>query len=230
MLLLARVFFAVYLHLLQQRSATQTVRNMPKLTAQQAQQAIAMHANSHTITAQQITAALGNASVTFAQLLYVTQVQLAAQHRGQCIQKVTSANVILCSNVTATSHVYARKVQRSALGYAQNAAAAIAAFTAQQNYYTHTPCYSIVQHAQHAEKLYLYALYNTASSVYMHNNAVVSKQQVAQYCTPSAAAKLLQDGSEVHNKTHNIVHNVHVRTIALSNLVHMRVRKQLLTV
>lgn len=204
---------------------------MSKLTAQQAQQAIAMHANSHTLTAQQIAAALGNASVTFAQLLYVTQVQLAAQHKAQRIQKVTSANVILCSNVTATSRVYARKVQRSAAGFAQNATSAIAAFTAQQNYYTHTPCYSIVQHAEHVGKLYLYALYNKAHSVYMHNNAVVSKQHVAQYCTPSAAQKLLvDDNGIVHNKTHNIVHAVHVRTIALSNIVQMRVRKQLLTV
>lgn len=208
----------------------QTVRNMPNLTVAQAQQAIAMHANSHSLTAQQIAAALGNASVTFAQLLYVTQVQLAAQHREQRIQKVTSANVILCSNVTATSRVYARKVQRSAVFFAQNAATAIAAFTAQQNYYTHTPCYSIVQHAEHIEKLYLYALYNTANGVYMHNNAVVSKQQVAQYCTPSAAAKILKASGEVHNKTHNLVHSVHVRTIALSNIVQMRVRKQLLTV
>jgi hypothetical protein len=190
----------------------------------------ALHKNNNVITVAQLQQLLQNVSVTFAQIDYCTNVQLAAAHKAQSIQKVTTANVILCSNVAAQSSVYARKVRKHAARYAQNDAQAVAAFTAQQNYFVHTATHCIVAHAQHADKVYLYAIYNNAQSVYMHNNAVVSKQHVAQYCTASAAKALLQKDDTVHNKTHNIVHNVQVRTIALSNIVSVRARKQMLTV
>lgn len=203
---------------------------MQNITVAQAQAAILLHANNNTITVAQLQQLLQNVSVTFAQILYVTQVTLAAQHKAQNICKVTSANVMLCSNIKAHTAVYKRKVQRSAAQYAQNSAAAIAAFAAQQNYFTHTNTHSIVQHAQHANKYYLYCFYNNASSVYMHNNSVVTKQHVAAYCTRSAAAALLQTDNTVHNVTHNITHNVVVRTIALQNIVSIKARKQLLSV
>lgn len=203
---------------------------MQKLTAQQAAAAIALHSNNNTITAQQVQQLLNNASVTFAQITYVTKVVTAAAHKAQNISKVTTANVILCSNINAHTSVYANKVKRSAAKYASNAASAVAAFTAQQNYFTHTNVHCIVQHTQHTNKQYLYVIYNNASSVYVHNNTVVSKQHVAQYLTKSAAAQLLQKDNIVHNVTHNIVHNVQVRTIALSNIVSIKARKQLLTV
>jgi len=200
-----------------------------QLTLAQAQAATLLHANNNTLTVAQVQQLLANASVTFAQILYVTAVQTAAAHKAQNIQKVTSANVILCSNINAHTSVYANKVKRSAAKYSNNNAAAIAAFTAQQNYFVHTAVYSIVQHAQHSDKFYLYAIYNNANSVYMHNNAIVSKQHIAQYLTASAAKALLQPSDTVHNVTHNITHNVAVRTIALSNIVSVTARKQLLT-
>jgi hypothetical protein len=203
---------------------------MQTLTQAQAQAAVLLHARNNTITPQQLQSLLANASVTFAQITYVTQVQTAAAHKAQNISKVTAANVMLCSNIKAHTQVYTRKVQRSAAQYAQNTAAAVAQFTAQQNYFTHTSTHSIVQHRQHANKFYLYAFYNTASSVYVHNNTVVTKQHVAAYCTKSAAEALLHARNTVHNVTHNIVHNVQVRTIALHNIVAIRARKQLLTV
>ena len=203
---------------------------MHTLTLAQAQNAIMLHANNNVVTAQQIQNLLQNVSVTFAQITYVTQVQTAAAHKAQNISKVTTANVILCSNINTHTSVYANKVKRSAAKYAQNNASAVAAFTAQQNYFVHTNVHCIVQHAQHVNKMYLYVIYNNASSVYMHNNTVVSKQHVAQYLTASAAKALLQKDNTVTNVTHNIVHNVQVRTIALSNIVSIKARKQLLSV
>jgi hypothetical protein len=203
---------------------------MQQLTHATAVAAVAAHANSQTITAQQVAALLGDASVTFAQITYVTQVQLAAAHKGENIVKVTQANVMLCSNIKAHTSVYKRKVQRSAAKYAQNSTADVAAFTAQKNYFTHTNCYSVVQHEVHAHKFYLYAFFNRASSTYLHNGTEVTKQHVAAYCTNSAAAKLLQESNTVHNVTHNIMHDVQVRTIALENVVAIKARKQLLTV
>lgn len=200
------------------------------LTQAQITQALALHANNNVVTAQQVQNLLQNASVTFAQILYVTNVQLAAAHKAQNIQKVTSANVLLCSNIAAHTSVYSRAVRKSAAAIAYNDQAAVAAFAAQQSYFVHTNCYSVVAHKQHAHMLYLFAIYNSARSAYVHNNNVVTAQHVAQFCTASAAKAMLQKDNTVHNVKHNIAHNVHVRTIALSNIVQMRARKQLLSV
>jgi len=195
-----------------------------------AQQALLL-ASNNVLTAAQVQALLANASVTFAQITYVTKVQTAAQHKHNNVQKATCANVILCSNIAAHTSVYARKVRKSAQQFTQNNAQAVQNFTAQSNYFVHTNCYSIVQHAQHASKFYLYAIYNNNNkSFYFINNAVATKQQVAALLTASAAQQLLQSTNVVHNKTHNIVHNVTVRTIALSNIVSIKARKQLLTI
>lgn len=215
--------------IVQQRNVTQKY-TMQTLTHAQAQAAILLHANNNTITQAQLQNLLANVSVTFAQITYVTKVQLAAAHKLQNISKVTSANVMLCSNIKAHTAVYKRKVQRSAAKYASNAAAAVAAFTASPASYTHTATHSIVHNNKNINALYLYCFYNTASSLYLHNNAVVTKQHVAAYCTNSAATALLQQNNTVHNVTHNITHNVQVRTIALHNIVSIRARKQLLTV
>jgi hypothetical protein len=203
---------------------------MSKLTALQAQQASQLHSNSNTLTVQQITQALANASVTFAQILYVTAVETAAKHKGENLQKVTSANVILCSNINAHTSVYANKVKKSAASIAGNDQAAVAAFTPQANYFEHTDVHSIVKHKVHAGKFYLYVIYNSANSLYMHNGVVVDKQHVAQYLTPSGLREFNNTDFTLHNKTAGIRHAVRVRTIALSNIVSMTVRKQLLTV
>jgi len=203
---------------------------MQKLSVSLAQQALLLHANNNSITVADVQQLLQNVSVTFAQLLYVTNVQLAAAHKQQNIQKVTSANVLLANNINAQTALYARAVRKSAASYANNDAQDVANFTASSNYFEHTATHCIVVHKQHADKFYLYAIYNSAASAYMHNNAVVSKQHVAQYCTPSAAKQLLQEDNTVHNKTHNITHNVQVRTIALSNIVQIRARKTFIIV
>lgn len=198
---------------------------MHTLTLSQAQ--AALQANNN-ITPQQVATLLGNVSVTFAQITYVTKVLTAAAHKAQTIQKVTVANVILCSNIKAHTSVYANKVKRTAATIQDNDQAAVAAFTPSDNYFEHTECHSIVQHKQHADKFYLYAIYNKARSVYMHDGNIVDEAHVAQFLTPAAAKTLLQPTDVVHNVTHNIRHTVAVRTIALSNIVSIRARKQLI--
>jgi hypothetical protein len=203
---------------------------MQKLTLAQAQAAQLLHANNNVVTAQQIATLLQNVSVTFAQIVYATKVQTAAAHKALNIVKVTQANVILCNSLKAHTSVYANKVRKTAAAISSNNAANVAAFTAQQNYFTHTSVHSIVQHTQHTNKQYLYAIYNNASSVYMLNNVQLTKQQVAQYLTASAAQALLQKDNTVHNVTHNVTHTVQVRTVALSNIVSIKARKQLVSV
>ena len=197
-----------------------------------AQLAIALHAQNNTITAQQVQNLLANVSTTFASIMYVTTVATAAKFKHINIVKVTKANVQLFSNINAATSVYANAVKRSAsnaTNMQQNDANSVANFTAQSNYFTHTACYSVVQHKTNNAQ-YLYAIYNNASSVYFINDVVATKQQVAQYLTASASAQLLQKDNTVTNVTHNVQHNVIVRTIALSNIVSITANKQTLIV
>lgn len=174
---------------------------------------------------QQIAALLNNVSTTVANIVYNTVVKTAAAHKNVVITKTVTANVQLFSNIRADDSVFALAVKRSANAIDANNADAVAAFTAQSNYFEHTDCYSIVKHKQNAN-LYLYAIFNSAKSVYYINNVVATKQQVAQYLTASAAQALLADDAVVHNKTHNVLHTVKVRTIALSNIVSIAANKQ----
>lgn len=204
------------------------------LTLAQAQNAINAHINAQNNAqqiaqnnAQQIAQLLSNASVTFAQIVFVTQVQCAAKHKNERIYKVTSANVMLCANVNASTNVYARAVRKSAKKFTKNEANAIQDFAVQQTYYTRTQCYSIVQNNK-TTQMYLQAFFNNAKSIYLHNNVQVNKQYVAQYMTPSAANALLNKTNVVHNKANNITHDVCVRTIMLQNIISVKARKKLL--
>jgi hypothetical protein len=202
---------------------------MQKLTIQQAQQALALH-NSNTITVERIEQMLGNVSITFAQIMYVTKVQTAAAHKEQNIQKVTSSNVILSSSLKAHTSIYANKVKKSAATLQGNDKVDVEAFVPQANYFEHTACHSIVKHKEHADKFYLYAIYNSSTNMYLINGKEATLQDVAQYLTPSAQRDLLKTDKTVLNVKHNIRHTVAVRTIALSNIISIKARKQFITV
>lgn len=195
----------------------------------QAQAILAQHAQAQSINAAQVAALLASVSVTFASIAYVTQVATAAAHKQHNVQKVTVANVQLFANINAATSVFANAVKRSAAQHDSNDESAVAAYVAASNYYTHTQCYSVVQHKQ-TQAQYLYAIYNNAQSVYFIDGVVATKQQVAALLTASAASKLLQPSNTVHNVTHNITHNVNVRTIALHNIVSIHANKQQLVV
>jgi len=202
-----------------------------KLTSTQAIQLADAQANGKTITALAIAQVLGNASVTFASVEYVTKVATAAAHSNEVIQKVTIASVILASSLKAHTSVYANKVKRTAEINTLADALAVEKFVPADNYFEHTAVHCIVTHKKDVTKQYLYALFNNNSaSLYIHNGVVVDEQHVAQYLTPSAAKQMLSKDTTVVNKTHNIKHSAIVRTISLSSIVSIKARKRLLTV
>jgi hypothetical protein len=200
---------------------------MQTFTVQQAQAALAAQQSNAQFSVQQIRDLLQNASVTFANVVFVTQQQNSAAHKNVIINKCTNANIILCSNIAAHVNVYANKVRKSALQYANNSIEDINNFDTSTASFTHTSCYSVVQNKKVATKFYLYAIFNNAQTVLLHNNTVVTAQYAQQFLTPSALAA--QRARVIHNKTNNVTHNVVVRTIAISNLVSIRARKQILT-
>ena len=195
------------------------------LTLQYAQAAIAAQKNNK-INAARITALLSkyNNTATIANITQVTQVQTSAANRDVVIHKVTRASVLLFANALN----YVACVQRSAALQKNNDAAAIAAFTASAASFTHNAnCYSIVQNNNTAQQ-YLYAHYNSAKSVYVLNNTIISAAQAASYCTASVAKAMLQTSNTTHNVSNNVTHSLCVRTVKLQNVVRLAALKQVL--
>lgn len=177
------------------------------------------------ITANQIQNILGDKASTFAGIEYKTKVPTAAKHKLINIQKYTTANVQLFANTEAEG-IYTKAVKKAA-GKIEQDQTKVDEFKAQENYFEHTDCYSIVEHKTNG-KQYLYAVFNNAKSAFTINGKAATRAQVAEYLTPSAAEKLMGDGI-VHNKANDVLHTIQVRTIALENIVELRTNGQTLT-
>lgn len=200
------------------------------MQATEALQAIALHNSGNSIRKEQVATMLQAVrGTTFASIVQVTKVALAAKHKAVTIKKVTEASVQLFNNLSDNTSVWANAVKRSASKLADNDAANVAAFEAQSNWFEHTDCYSIVKHKT-KDAYYLYAIYNTAEAVYMMDGNEVSKAEVAKYMTPAAAKDLLQPWDATLNVTHDVLHTAVCRATALENIVSIVAQKQLLIV
>lgn len=187
--------------------------------------------NGYSITASDISTMLKDVKgTTFASIITVTKVATSAANKAEQLFKVTAATVQLFNNVNEFTDVYANAVKRSATKHSNDNTANIENFQSQENYFVHTDCFSIVQHKTDASKQYLYAIYNNAKSVYVHNDKIISKETAASYCTPSAQKEMLKTDNTVHNVTNDITHSVTVRTIGLKSIVQLNAMKQSLTV
>lgn len=152
----------------------------------------------------------------------------AAKHKGTVLEKRFTANVQLFNGVH--DNPYANAVKRSAVRINENGPDAIADFEVQDSLFVHTDCYSIVAKRSDMNELYLYAIMNSVNGVgYYVNGVAVDINEYASYLTPSAAKTLLNDNSIVYNKTYNILHTVHPRTIKLTNIKRIKVNKQTYT-
>jgi hypothetical protein len=168
----------------------------------------------------------GVKGTTFARLVQCTNVPLAAAHKGQSVVKVTLANVQLFNGLNEFTSAYGNAVKRSAGKILGNDARDVEGFVPSPNYFEHTSCYSLVEHKVHRGQYYLYAIYNDAASVYLHNGSVASIQQVADMLTPANRLKLLHPDNTVENATHRITHAVTVRTTKLESIVSLSVQRQ----
>jgi hypothetical protein len=191
-----------------------------KLTVTEAQDALFAHANNNRITSQDVSSLLGNVSVTFAQVVQVTKVATAAAYKAMSIQKVTSANVQLFSNIKAYS-VYVNAVQKTASTIADNDQQAVEDFQVSDTWFFHTDCFSVVEHKTKGTQ-YLYARYNAASSMYFIDGVPATKEEVVAFMTPSAAKAELDTSGVVYNKTNDIEHKVIMRTVQLDNIVNIK--------
>lgn len=163
-------------------------------------------------------------TATIANVTQVTQVNVSAANKHVVIHKVTRASVLLFANALN----YVACVQRSAAQQANNDLANIANFTASAASFTHDAnCYSLVTNNNSAQQ-YLYLHYNSAQSVYVLNNSIITAQQAASYCSASVAKTMLNSSSTTHNVSNNVTHSITVRTVKLQNIVRLAALKQVL--
>lgn len=172
--------------------------------------------NSRIIESQIVDVLKNVRGTTFAEISFNTKVPTAAAHKGTIIEKRTVANVQLFNNLNAFTNAYAMAVKRSA---------GVDTFEPSENYFTHTDCYSIVEHKTNGKK-YLFAIFNNAKSEYVIDGEPVKKEDVVKFLTPSSAEKFLKIDTSVHNVANNVTHDVQVRTISLDNITHMKANKQ----
>ena len=171
-----------------------------------------------------ISSLLTGKSATFAQIEYVTPVKTAARHKYVLIEKHTTANVQLFANIKAATDVFLNAVKKSATKIEGQSLDVINNFTSSGNYYNHTECYSIVKHND-SDKLYLWAIFNNATSHFLIDGLPATREQVAEFLTPSERKKLLEKNSLVHNVKNDLLHNVQVRTVSLSNIKNLKAVK-----
>ena len=184
------------------------------LTQEQAHQALELSQAHQRITADDVRAILKTRKgIQFAGITAVTPVSTAKAHRARCIQKVTQASVQLAASLNDFSTLYANAVKRSA---------GVEEFQVSDSWHEHTDCFSIVAKKSDPSCLYLYAIFNNADSLYFVDGKSATREQVAEYLTPSEAKRLLEPTQTTYNKTNDVEHSVVVRTIALDNLVSIR--------
>lgn len=174
-----------------------------------------------------ISAVLFGKSATFAQIEYLTQVKTSAKFKDVLIEKHTTANVQLFSNIKAATDVFLNAVKRSAEKLGEDVGQ-IEAFQSSGNYFEHTECYSVVKHKEN-EKLYLWAIFNNAISHYLIEGKPATKEQVAEYLTPAAKKTLLAPPKITYNVTNDLQHTVKIRTIALDNILKIKAAKTEIT-
>lgn len=168
-------------------------------------------------TSQVIAALLSGKSSTFAQIEYITEIKPAAAHKSVKIQKLTTANVQLFSDIKAATDVFLNALKRTAQKISGNNIENLKTFEKSSTYYEHTDCYSVVKHKE-SEKLYLWAIFNNAISHFLIDGKPATREQVAEFLTPSAKKALLNKDKIVLNAKNDIMHTVQVRTIAMENV------------
>lgn len=158
--------------------------------------------------------------VRFAHIDFETRVKTASAYKDIEIVKAVSANVQIFGTVSDYTDVYLNAVKKSAKNISENNLENIENFIKSATWWKHidNAIYSIVKHIE-KDIYYLHCIFNSVSeSIYFVNGVQTEKADILQYLTPSEAKKLSEDNSIVYNKTNDILHEVHTRTIQLDNI------------
>lgn len=168
-----------------------------------------------------IKALLAGKSCTFASIVYQTEVKTAAKYKHVKIEKIVSANVQLFSDIKTATNVFKNAVKKSALKIGEDPQH-VEKFQKSENYFMHDlECYSLVKHKE-KEAYYLWAIFNNSKSIFLIDGEPASRDEVAQYLTPSAARDLLNPSKITYNVTNDLQHTIKVRTVKIENILKIK--------
>lgn len=159
-------------------------------------------------------------------LTQVTDVKLASPKRnpktaGRHIVKMAHTVCILPEN----AEFYTSSIVNTAKQNKDNDAANIEAYKPQESKYDHNAqAFAACTLKSDSSKHYLYTIQDRCTkSVFVDADTrkVMTREEVAELCTPSEAKKLLGQSEEKTNKSFDIQHDVVVRIIKQENVISM---------
>jgi hypothetical protein len=159
---------------------------------------------------------------SFKHLEFTSEVKTSAKFKHVKICKQVTANIQIYSNLSELTTVYKNAVIKTGKAITENDMEKLRNFEVSSTWFHHLPeCFSIVKNNT-SEELYLYARFLSSNSVYFVDGVGVEKEDILEYLTPSECKKLTEDNSIIYNKTNDILHQVIIRTIKLSNITLLR--------
>jgi hypothetical protein len=159
---------------------------------------------------------------SFKHLEFTSEVKTSEKFKHVKICKQVTANIQIYSNLSELTTVYKNAVIKTGKAITENDMEKLRNFEVSSTWFHHLPeCFSIVKNNT-SEELYLYARFLSSNSVYFVDGVGVEKEDILEYLTPSECKKLTEDNSIIYNKTNDILHQVIIRTIKLSNITLLR--------
>ncbi len=165
---------------------------------------------------------------TIARLSSTTLIKPAAKFKTTVIEKTTVASVLLFGTVSAYKNAYKRRVKKTALLIDGNDKQAIESFELSDNWHVQADtAYSIRKKKDDNGSRYLFPMFcKTGESSFTIDGKPATREQVAEYLTPSVARDLLDTGGIVENKKNGIKHSAIVRTIGMDNINWLKIKGQ----
>jgi hypothetical protein len=153
------------------------------------------------------------------EICYRSEVKTAAKFKNDfVIEKYVCAVVTLFGQPDETTPVYQDLVRQRGSGEnAENFEAS------KKTFFEHDENFYSLIHHKTTGKAYLYCIFDdTLSTDFFVNGSPASREEVAEYLTPSEAKKLLNPPEFVKNVSQDVEHDVIVRTISLENVISIR--------
>lgn len=182
-----------------------------------------------------VSALRGVNGTTFGSIIQASPLSgMAATHKGRRIYKVTKQSLTLAGNVDVSLYVGA--VKRTAKMIDENDAQNIASFElARDSFYVpiEKAIRSAVALRSAPHKHYVEGLSNGASEVAFvdfDNGVLLTREQAAEFCTPSAAKKMLDNNPVELNQHNDVLHLAKPRAFKVENIHTLKVNGQTVTV
>jgi hypothetical protein len=184
-------------------------------------------AHGHTVAAN-IQDVLRTSITTFAHVVQMTPVTLAAKNKALRILKLHSVNVLISSSLAT----YENAIKNSATRKGQDAEKVAGYTPAAANFTRQPDCAALAVSKKSGLPQLVYLTYPNprgADKVYFidaDTNTVMNVSEMAELMRPADAKKLLDPPTETENKTHGFKHGVNVRAPYLHNVIKVIANKQ----